>query len=134
MSKDHLDICVWPSDEAIRIENQPVIIKQWLQSFSGSIRIAIEPTGSYHVNVIDVALALGHQVYLINPRQLHHYREAVNVRNKTDPLDAWLLARYLEHEAGQLRSFQPQSPQAQQLWTLLKRRAVVVEARKKKPL
>ena len=58
-----------------------------------------------------------------------HYRQAVNVRNKTDPLDAWLLARYLEHEAAQLRPFQPQDRRAQRLWALLLRRATVVKSR-----
>jgi transposase len=80
--------------------------------------------------VVEAAMAFGFEVYLINPRQLAHYREAVNVRNKTDPQDAWLLARYLVHEGRQLRPYQPQCPQAQQLWALLKRRAVVVAARK----
>ena len=79
--------------------------------------------------LVTEALAQGHQVYLINPRQLMHYRQAVNVRNKTDPLDAWLLARYLEHEAAQLRSFQPQDRRAQRLWALLLRRATVVKSR-----
>ncbi len=69
-------------------------------------------------------------MYLINPRQLAHYREAVNQRNKTDPGDAYLLARYLNNEAAQLRPYQPGDPRAQLLWTLLKRRAVVVESRK----
>ena len=59
--------------------------------------------------MVDEALELGYEVYLINPRQLVYYRKAVNERNKTDPIDAWLLARYLEHEGG-LRPFQPRAP------------------------
>ena len=93
------------------------------------MRIAIESTSNYHLTLVDEALALDSEVYLVNPRQLVHYREAVNVRNKTDPLDAWLLARYLEHEVDQLRPFQPRDPRAQQLWGLIMRRATVVKSR-----
>jgi transposase len=131
VAKDQLVICNWTGDEIIEINNDPTAIKAYLRSFSAPVRIAIEPTSNYHFDAVDIGLALGHQVYLINPRQLHHYRQAVNVRNKTDPQDAWLLARYLEHEAAILRPFYPQSRQAHQLWALIKRRAVVVEARKK---
>lgn len=131
VSKDRLDVCNWTSKEIIAVDNNPKAIKSWLRSFCAPLRIALESTSTYHMEVVDAALALGHQVYLINPRQLRHYRDAVNVRNKTDPLDAWLLARYLEHEAAALRPFQPQSRRARQLWALIKRRAVVVDARKK---
>ena len=79
--------------------------------------------------MVEEAQALGYGVYLVNPRQLVHYREAVNVRNKTDPLDAWLLARFLEHEGSQLRLYQPQDPRAQRLWGLILRRATVVKSR-----
>ena len=68
-------------------------------------------------------------MYLINPRQLVHYRKAVNVRNKTDPADAWLLARYLAHESATLRAFKPQCAKAQRLWALIKRRGVTVRTR-----
>jgi transposase len=130
VSKDELVIAEWDTDQLTRLANQRSDIRAWLKALYGPVRLAIEPTSYYHLAVIEEAHALGYQVYLINPRQLLHYREAVNVRNKTDPEDAWLLARYLAHEASQLRVYQPQSRQAQRLWTLLKRRATVVGSRK----
>jgi len=130
VSKDELVICEWASEQFHRVPNQADEIKAWLCAWSGPVRIAIEPTSSYHLNAVEQAHALGYAVFLVNPRQLAHYREAVNQRNKTDPEDAWLLARYLDREAEQLRPFKPLDPKAQQLWTLLKRRAVIVDARK----
>ena len=130
IAKDECVVCDWNTDEILTLINERSTIRNWLQSLHGCVQIAIEPTSHYHSVVVEEALALGFEVYLINPRQLAHYREAVNVRNKTDPRDAWLLARYLAHEGSQLRPYQPQNPQAQQLWALLKRRAVVVSARK----
>jgi transposase len=129
VAKDQLVVCNWQTEEITYLPNQPGDIKAWLKSFHGPLRIAIEPTSHYHMSCVEEALAQGQQVYLINPRQLMHYRQAVNVRNKTDPLDAWLLARYLEHEAALLRPFQPQDRRAQRLWALLLRRATVVKSR-----
>jgi transposase len=129
VSKAELVICDWDSGEITTLENQAGQIKTWLRSLYGPVRMAIEPTSSYHLEFVEQAHALGFQVYLINPRQLAHYREAVDVRNKTDPLDAWLLARYLARESDSLRPFKPQCAKAKQLWSLLKRRAAVVRAR-----
>jgi len=129
VSKAELVICDWDSEEISTLENQGGSIKAWLKSLYGPVRIAIEPTSYYHLAVVEQAHELGLEVYLINPRQLVHYRVAVNVRNKTDPQDAWLLARYLAHECGSLRPFRPLCAKAQRLWALLKRRAAVVRAR-----
>ena len=127
--KDELVICDWDTEELTTLENQANAITAWLTSLYGPVRIAIEPTSHYHLELVEQAHGLGIEVYLINPRQLVHYRLAVNVRNKTDPQDAWLLARYLARECGSLRPFKPQCAKAQQLWALLKRRAAVVRAR-----
>ena len=129
VSKDELVICEWETEEISTLQNQAGAIKAWLGSLYGPARIAVEPTSSYHLEVVEQAHALGVVVYFINPRQLVHYRLAVNERNKTDPADAWLLARYLVREADSLRPFKPQCAKAQRLWALLKRRATVVKAR-----
>jgi transposase len=128
--KDKLDIHHWETEEGCQIRNERGEISDFLGGLQGALRLAVEATSNYHMELVEVALKLGHTVYLVNARQLSHYREAVNVRNKSDALDAWLLARYLAHEAGSLRPLQLRDAKAQQLWTLLKRRAVVVEARK----
>jgi transposase len=129
VSKEELVICDWDTKAISTLENQASAIKVWLKSLYGPLRIAIEPTSHYHLQVVEQAHALGIEVYLINPRQLSHYRIAVGMRNKTDPTDAWLLARYLAHEFALLRPFKPRCAKAQRLWALLKRRAAVVRAR-----
>lgn len=128
-AKDQHVIYNWQTSQTTGLPNEIGDIKTWLKTFHGPVRIAIESTSDYHLALVDEALALGYEIYLINPRQLAHYREAVNVRNKTDPIDAWLLARYLEHEVDQLRPFQPRDPRAQRLWRLVLRRATVVKSR-----
>ena len=129
VSKDELVVCDWGSEQLTTLANEPAVIQAFLTELYGPVRIAIEPTSSYHLELVEQAHALRMTVYLVNPRQLVHYREAVNERNKSDAADAWLLARYLAHEGASLRPFKPQCAKAQQLWALLKRRAVVVQAR-----
>ncbi len=129
VSKDKHAIYNWQTEKLTMLPNECSAIKTFLKAFHGPVQIAIEPTSHYHLVMIEEAHALGYEVYLINTRQLVHYRLAVNVRNKTDPLDAWLLARYLEREGSQLRPFKPQDPRAQRLWQLILRRATVVKSR-----
>lgn len=130
VAKEACLVHVWETTETREVPNQSEAIAAYLKTFHGPVRIALEPTANYHRDWIELATARGFEVYLVNPRQLVHYREVVNQRNKTDSADAWLLARFLAHEAEQLRPYQPQDARAQALWSLLKRRAKVVEARK----
>ena len=59
-------------------------LKAWLKGFSTPLAIAIEATNCYHEVLVEAAIAAGHVVYLIDPRKLHHYREATGGRAKTD--------------------------------------------------
>lgn len=130
VSKDQLVVYYWEQGQRLTLDNRPAEIRTWLGRLNGPVRLAIEPTNIYHLEVVEQAHALGYTVYLINARQIPHYRLAVEQRHKSDPHDAELLARYLVHEAAQLRPHRPQHPEARRLWALLKRRAVVVETQK----
>jgi len=131
VSKDLLVIHHWQNAQTFTLDNQSSTLRQWLKQLSGPVRFAVEATSSYHLRLVELAVEHGHDVYVINGRQLSHYREAVHVRNKTDADDAWLLARYLEHEAAQLRPYRPHSRKAQRLWGLVMRRATVVQSRQR---
>lgn len=130
VSKDTLDVYQWDSEQHQQLVNQPKTIAKFLNSLYGPVEIAIEPTSNYHLAFIEQAHALGHEIFLVNTRQLAHYRKAVGERNKTDATDAWLLARYLDRERSELHVFRPPERLAQQLWTVIKRRALVVETHK----
>ncbi|NNF16352.1 MAG: transposase [Gammaproteobacteria bacterium] len=131
VAKSELVIFNWINQQRTKLANDAKAIRSWLRSFHGPLCIAVEPTSHYHREVVDQAAALGHQVYLVNPRQLVHYREGISRRNKTDAEDAYLLARFVAREADELRAYQPLCAQSQKLWALLKRRAVIVAARKR---
>lgn len=128
VAKDWLDLHEAHTGEAQRISNEPAAIQSWLHSVTGPVKLAVEATNTFHEALVDQALAAGHTVYLVDAKQLAHYRQAVGIRAKTDLKDAALLARYLCHEAARLRPLRRQDPRQIALWRGLKHRACVVRA------
>jgi len=127
VSKDTLDIYLSATDQSCSIANDTASIEHWLARQAGPIRLAIEPTNTYHLGIATAAHVRGHQVYLIDPYRLVHYREGVGQRVKADDQDARLLARYLQREIGELRVWTPPRQGPQRFWHLLKRRASLVQ-------
>lgn len=128
VSRAYLDIA--ESDTQLqRIQNTPDAIATWLDSVESTVRIAVEATGAYYEELLDQALARDLAVYVISGKQLHHYREAVGPRAKTDADDAQLLRRYLLREHTQLSPVKPLNNNQKKLWRMLKRRAALVKAR-----
>lgn len=112
-----------------QIPNSLNAIGKWLDALPVKTLIAMEATGSFHEALLERATERGHHVYLINGKQLHHYREAVGPRAKTDPNDARLLLRYLEREHPALKPAKLLSQKEKNIWKLLQRRAAVVRAK-----
>ena len=118
------------ADQAVlSVPNTQEAITRWLASLPVRTGIAVEATGDYHERLLGLAKAAGHEVFLINGRQLNHYREAVGQRAKTDVDDARLLLRYLTHEQAQLRPVKALNIKEKRLMSLLQRRATLVRAR-----
>ena len=128
VSKEWLDINVYGQDDVHKIDNAKRPIHDLLKRYRGAL-IALESTNTYHKLAVERAIALGITVYLIDGRRLKSYAEAVGQRFRNDAIDAKLIARYLAHEQHQLRPFKPRSAQLDQLRTLLKRRASLVQER-----
>jgi transposase len=89
----------------------------------------MEATGRYHQVLAHMEQAAGMLVYVLNPQALRHYAQAIDVRGKTDRIDAQLIARYVMHERAKLRPWAPPAPQAEALAQLLTRRHRLVTAR-----
>lgn len=68
---------------------------RWLHSLATPLRVCLEATGIYS---LDVALALQGQpdieLMVVNPRDAHHFAQAMKRRAKADPIDAQLLAEF----------------------------------------
>ena len=127
--KDTLDIFEHESGRAYSIGNDATSIETWLDGQEGRLQLAVEPTNRYHEAVAEAAYARGHDVYWIDPNRLSHYRAGLGRRAKTDPEDAYLLARFLAREISDLRPWRPLPQGQQRFWQLLKRRATLVRAK-----
>jgi transposase len=125
VSKEWLDLNCFGESKVVRIGNGRASIDAFLKPYRGAA-IAIEATNRYHELLLTRALRRGLVVYLISGYELRHYAAAIRRRLRTDAIDAQLLSRYLAHERTQLIPYQPRSSQLQQLWQLLKRRALLV--------
>jgi transposase len=127
VSKNSLSIA---QGQAIHeITNSKLAIRSWLKHLAPGARIAVEATGAYHLLLCDLAYAAGCVVYVLNPKDARHYRFAVGGRSKTDRCDARLIARYVEREHSDLRSYVPSNPQQRRLVALLRRRNKLVQAK-----
>lgn len=123
------EVVIAQQGQLLTLANRARNLRRWLRALPASCAIALEATSTYHQLLADLAHAAGHTVYVLNPKQLKHYRTATQGRAKTDACDALLLARYLEREQAHLQPYVPLPPDARRLCALLRRRASVVKSK-----
>lgn len=130
VAKRHLVSAVWGQHQGVRtVDNASGAIAAWLAELPAGSIIAMEATGRYHGVLAHMAHALGMRVYVLNARDVYFYAKALGARAKTDRLDAQVIARYAVEHAEQLHAWQPGNQVAQQLQTLLQRRASITRLR-----
>jgi transposase len=122
-SKANLSVWIWGGAGVLDVPNRAQDILPWARSLPPGSRIGIESTGRFHKAVAEICHALGHIVYVLQPRDMSHYRRTVSPRGKTDAIDAEVLARYVAREHESLRPWSPPTRQQELLDTLLKGRA-----------
>src|SRR5699024_8544912 len=86
------------------VPNDPAKLRTFLENLlkkTRQLRVLVEATGVYYLDVAIIAHELGVKVMVINPRAAHHFAKALNQRSKTDKLDAqMLLQRSEERRVG----------------------------------
>ncbi len=128
VSKAYLVIGDYECEVLLKIDNTPEAIARWLSSIAPGSIIAMEATGSYHQALAAMAHAAGLRVFVLNPRALKHYAEAIGQRGKTDPIDTRMIARYAMHEQAKLFAWEPAPAATDKLGQLLQRRERLVHA------
>lgn len=81
------------------LDNTPQAVRGFLAARlkqCGQLRVVMEATGIYYLDLALMAAAMGAQVMVINPKAAHHFGKAMNVRSKTDGIDAGVLLMYLQ--------------------------------------
>jgi transposase len=117
------------SYEPRQIVNRRASLKTWLKSLPPGTLIAVEATGKYHLLLADLACESGFKVYVLNPRAVRYYAKGLQLRGKTDRVDAQVIARYLAKEHEDLHPYTPLTPEQRELSQVVTRRALVVKAR-----
>ncbi|UGA42392.1 IS110 family transposase [Bradyrhizobium quebecense] len=127
VSKDRLDVHVRPGEEAFAVARDGKGLEELvarLQAIS-PVLIAVEATGGFET-IVAAALA-GAQLPLVvvNPAQIRHFAQAVGQRAKTDPIDAAVIARFVEAVKPEPRAMPDQ--EARLLAELVSRRRQIIE-------
>jgi transposase len=85
-----------------------------------AVRVVVEATGIYFVDLACELAAAGIAVMVVNPKATHHFAEAILQRRKNDPVDAAML-----REFGRRMEFVPWQPPRHELFAF---RALTREA------
>ncbi|AJP73567.1 IS110 family RNA-guided transposase [Sphingomonas hengshuiensis] len=98
VSKDRLDVHVSPAGEAWTVGRDAEGLETLVARLGASapLCIGLEATGGYETVVAAALGAAGLPVAVINPAQIRHFARAMGKRAKTDPIDAAVIARFVE--------------------------------------
>lgn len=90
-----------------------------LRSVGGPLRVCLEVTGVYSLGIAKALCRAQIPVMMVNPAQARDFARALLKRNKTDALDAAVLAQYAARM--EFRAWQPPSKQTELLRDVTRR-------------
>ena len=86
-------------EEVGELDNTPEAIGRFVarqQAGDGLVRVVMEATGIYYLDLAVQLVEAGVEVMVLNPKAAHHFARAMGQRSKTDALDARMLLAYLQ--------------------------------------
>jgi hypothetical protein len=116
VSKDRLDVHVLPEGAAFAVARMGTL---------GPERIAVEAIGGFETVVAAALAGAALPVVVVNPAQVRHFAQAVGQRAKTDPIDALMIARFVEATKPDVRPLADEATQL--LGDLVARRRQIIE-------
>jgi transposase len=105
VSKAQLDVHVLPAGEAWSAANDAeglAELGERLARLKPQV-VALEATGGLETVAAGVLAAAGLPVAVVNPAQVRAFAAALGQRAKTDPIDAWVIARFAQATCPQAR-------------------------------
>ena len=127
VAKDRLDICVRPSGESFVVARNSAGIEdlaERLKRLAPRV-VAIEATGGFETVVAAGLAAAGVPIIVVNPAQVRAFAQALGKRAKTDPIDAAVIAHFVEATKAQPRPLADETTRL--LADLVARRRQIVE-------
>lgn len=129
VAKQALDVCLLKDFKRLSTTNDSQGFAQLLKALPApeSCLIVLEATGGYQRAVVAELVAAGHQVAVVNPRQVRDFARGLGFLAKTDRLDAEVIARF--GQQAQPRSLEKSSGIQQDLQQLVTRRRQLIDSR-----
>lgn len=133
VSKSKFDVVLLAGEKSYskEFENTPKgwkLLRGWLRSLrAGKVHACLEATGSYSDGLAGFLYEDGHCVSVVNPFRTHSFRDARLLRNKTDKVDAGMIAEFCRSERPEL--WKPPSPLVSHLQALSRRIDALEEMR-----
>jgi transposase len=126
VSKARLDIAVSPIGERLQVERSADGLAALVERLEGAgeVHVGVEATGGYEQLILHTLHAAGFTLHLLQPLRVRRFAEAKGQRAKTDPIDARIIAEFVE--VMKPAPWQPAAPEQQQLRALLQRRRQLV--------
>jgi transposase len=127
VSKDRLDVHIVPEGTAFAVARDGKGLAELVARMGtlGPERIAVEATGGFETVVAAALAGASLPVVVVNPAQVRHFAQAVGQRAKTDPIDALMIARFVEATKPDLRPLADEATQL--LGDLVARRRQIIE-------
>ena len=127
VSKERLDVAVRPSGECFAEANDKRAVSRLVKRLTARdcTRVVVEATGGYETIVVAGMYSAGIPVVVINPRWVRNFAKSIGWLEKTDRIDAKLLALYAER--AELKVQQLPDEATRRLAELCARRSDVVD-------
>ena len=127
VSKDRLDVAVRPTGETFAVERDAEGLSRLIARLAPlePQAIAVEATGGYETVVAASLSAAGLPVVVVNPAQVRAFAKALGKRAKTDPIDAAVIAHFVEAAKPDIRPMPDEKTRL--LADLVARRAQIVQ-------
>lgn len=106
VSKDRLDVHVLPSGERRCVSRDGEGLEDLVEYLVGldCHVVAVEATGGFETVVAAALGGGGLPVVVVNPAQVRAFARALGQRAKSDPIDAFVIARFAEATRPQVRA------------------------------
>jgi transposase len=127
VSQDRLDVAVRPSGESFAVDRKAAGLDRLiarLRELAPQV-VALEATGGYETVAAAALASAGLPVVIVNPAQVRAFAKALGQRAKTDPIDAAVIAHFVEATKPQVRPLPDEA--TQMLADLVARRRQIVE-------
>ncbi len=99
ISKDHLDVVAGSQGKVKRYDHNRAGIgrlRGWVKSFKRKVLVVVEATGGMERDVVRAFQDAGIDVAVLNPRQVRDFAKATGRLEKTDKIDASIIALFGE--------------------------------------